>query len=856
MKAFRFQLAPSGGSGHVPRMEFPATSATVHRLPSGLTLILDPDADSEVISTQFWVETGSMHESALAGAGLSHLLEHMVFKGSKNFSGEELATRVQAAGGQWNAYTSFDRTVYYIDGPATSLAVFLSTLAELVFRPTFPVEDYEREKDVIRREIDMGNDDPDSVSSHLLFSTFFQHDNRRHPVIGHRALFDEVTHDEMVAYHAARYRPSNVFVVISGGFDAEEAEKLVQAEIEKGLPARKEFPVILPAEAQALAPRNGSLPFDIPSTHLTLAWQIPGLDHDDTPALEILATVLGSGRSTPLYREIREKQDLAFHIGSYAWTPPHGPGMFAVYAETPPEKCEKLQAAILAEIEKITQADLADALKRAVRKTAASQFKSLTTASGRASDLASNWHQTRNLDFTRDYLFQIETLTPADLQRVAKKWLSPKRLTRCTLLPEAAFSKKAKKAHKALKNSLKEHRLSNGLRVILQQDPRVPVVYTEAAILTGAHAETSATAGLNALLATLQNKGTQKKSSLEIAEFLENRGASINAGSGNNTNALSSFCLSEDLGEVLPLFTEILTQPSFPAETLERERAAHLADLSEARQDPAQRAFLELRQALWGKTAYGLPTSGTPESIKRLERNDLLTHHAAYFHAGNMALSVFGDLDPTKTLDLLEENFASLATQGSVPNPLSPPAQNGEKHIALDKQQAVLAIGYPGFSATDSRRFALSLIDNYCSDMAGPLFSRIREELGLAYYVASTTFYGLDTGLFAFYMGTSPDQLDLARRELSQQIQLIAENGIPDEALQRVKANARASQALRNQSPRSRAKLCALDTLVGLAPDHHLQLAAKSDAVTADEIRSCAKELFLDQKPQIITVTP
>ena len=837
-------------------MEFPATSATARTLPSGLTLILDPDPDSEVISTQFWVGTGSMHESALAGAGLSHLLEHMVFKGSQNFSGEDLATRVQAAGGQWNAYTSFDRTVYYIDGPAASLPTFLSTLAELTFRPIFPEEDYEREKDVIRREIDMGLDDPDSVGSHLLFSTFFQHDNRRHPVIGHRAIFDEVTHDEMVAYHAARYRPSNMFVVISGGFDPEEAEKMMQEEIEKGLPARKEFPVILPAEPQSLAPRHGTLPFDIPSTHLTLAWQIPGLDHEDTPALEILATVLGGGRSTPLYREIREKQDLAFHIGSYAWTPPNGPGMFVVYAETPPEKCEKLHEAILAEVEKITQADLTEGLKRAVRQTAASQFKSLTTASGRASDLASNWHQTRNLDFTRDYLFQIETLTPADLQRVAKKWLRPTRLTRVTLLPEDAPVNDVKKAPRPLKTSLQEHRLSNGLRVILQQDPRVPIVYTEAAILTGAHSETVATAGLNNMLATLQNKGTKNKSSQEIAAFLEDHGASIRAGSGNNTNLLAGYCLRDDLGDILPLFSEILTQPSFPSDILDRERAAHLADLSESRQDPAQRAFMELREALWGKNAYGLPNGGTEDSIKSLDRTALLTHHAAYFHANNIVLSVFGDLDPGQTLDLLEAQLGSLPAQGSVPNPLSPPAQSGEKNIILDKQQAVLAIGYPGLAATDSRRFALSLIDNYCSDMAGPLFSRIREELGLAYYVSSTSFHGLDTGLFAFYMGTSFDQLELARRELSQQIHLIAENGIPDEALERVKANARASQALRNQSPKARAKLCALDTLLGLAPDHHLELAAKSDAVTADEVRACARALFLDQKPQIITVTP
>ncbi|MDB4313201.1 insulinase family protein, partial [Akkermansiaceae bacterium] len=148
-------------------MNFPETTARVETLGSSLDTILDPSDDSPVISVQIWVATGSMHESALAGAGISHLLEHMVFKGTDRFSGEALSQEVQAAGGQWNAYTTFDRTIYYIDGPADSLDLFLSALMEMVFRPAFPEDEFEKEKDVIRREIAMGLDDPDSVAHQL-----------------------------------------------------------------------------------------------------------------------------------------------------------------------------------------------------------------------------------------------------------------------------------------------------------------------------------------------------------------------------------------------------------------------------------------------------------------------------------------------------------------------------------------------------------------------------------------------------------------------------------------------------------------------------------------------------------------
>jgi zinc protease len=224
-------------------MDFPASTANLVTLDHEFDTILDPNAASQVISAQIWVETGSQHESALAGSGISHLLEHMVFKGTDRFSGEALSQEVQAAGGQWNAYTSFDRTVYYIDGPAKSLDLFLSALIEMVFRPTFPKDEYEKEKDVIRREIAMGLDDPDSVSSQLLFRTCYQRDNRRHPVIGHRDLFDAITYDEMKVYHAAKYRPHNSFLVLSGGFEPTEAKSIIERELAKGLRPPASFPI-------------------------------------------------------------------------------------------------------------------------------------------------------------------------------------------------------------------------------------------------------------------------------------------------------------------------------------------------------------------------------------------------------------------------------------------------------------------------------------------------------------------------------------------------------------------------------------------------------------------------------------
>ncbi len=837
-------------------MDFPASTAHLETLDHEFDTILDPIQDSPVISAQIWVETGSQHESALAGSGISHLLEHMVFKGTDRFTGEALSQEVQAAGGQWNAYTSFDRTVYYIDGPKKSLDLFLSALIEMVFRPSFPEGDYEKEKDVIRREIAMGLDDPDSVASQLLFRTSFQRDHRRHPVIGHRDLFDAITYEEMKNYHAARYRTHNSFLVLSGGFEPQEAREIITRELDKGLRPPAAFPITSPSEPQQMGERRAQRSFAIPNTHLSLTWQIPGLTHADAPALDLLSIILGGGQSSPLYRSIREEKNLAHSIGSYSWMPADGPGIFTAYAEVESDKAHEVEKEILQQIKLLAGSDFTHPMARAFRQVASQQFKTLTTASGRASDLASNWHSARDLNYTRTAIQNLASVSEADLRRVIATYLTSANLSVTSLVPEGEVAVASESEATAKNGQIIEHTLSNGLRLILQRDPTVPVVYSQTALIAGSLSESPASAGLNGLLSRVLTKGTTSRDALTIAETLEDLGASLRASAGNNTLMLSSYCLRDDLPTIIELLGEIICDPSFPSDAIDRERAAMIAGLEELLEDPASRAFREMRSQLWNGQGYGIPSSGTVESLESITRLDLSAHHTRHFAASNMVCAFFGDLDPDQTIAALEKSLGKIPT--GTPPSLDEVvrAQAGEHALKLDKEQAVLAIGFPSLAQDDPRRFALELIDAYCSDMAGPLFTRIREELGLAYFVSSSQFLGLNTGLFAFYLGTAPDQIDLARRELQGEIDKLIAEGIPSDALERVKANTEAREALRNQSPSSRARMSALDVLLGQSADHHLTQSQRLNAVTADEIYELAKELFAEEKATIVTVSP
>jgi zinc protease len=834
-------------------MEYPITSATVETLPNGLTLILDPDPAVPVISAQIWVGTGSMHEGMHLGAGISHFLEHMVFKGTRDYSADELAATVQAAGGHWNAYTSFDRTVYYIDGPATSLEIFLKTLSGLVFFPIIPESEFEKEKDVIRREIDMGLDDPDNAASRLLFSTAFSLDPRRQPVIGHRHLFDELRHEDLVTYHQARYTPDRCFVVISGDFSAAEARQLVLDFTADKLTGGGCEPM-LTIDPPQLGPRRMRETFAIPTSRISLAWKAPALDHPAAPAYDLLAAMLGRGRASQLHRSLREEQELALEISAFSWTGPAREGLLGISADAVPAKRDALIAAILQQVKNYASAALESDLAKAKRQTAVSQFRSLTTASGRASDLASNWHEARDLDFTRRYLAAIQKVSLDDIRQAANS-LTDERLSLTILDPLETLAPVAAAKSSHLREAIRVHTLANGLTIALVPDSRVPLIYLQAAVCAGLPSETAATNGLNQLLASTLTKGTTRRSALEIATTLESLGASIGANPGNNAILIQATGLAPDFATILGVFAETILAPALTGDTLGREKASQLAALEEAAQDPLHTGFQALREHVFGDQGYGLDALGSLKALPSLQREALISHHQRHFVASNMTITVAGDFEIESAIAQIEAAFLTLPTGQPWIAPASDLQPAAMKTLHLPKKQAVITIGFPGTTIRSADRHALAMIQEYASDMAGPLFVRIREELGLAYQVGATQFLGFDSGLFTFYLATSPEQAELARGELLAEIQKIAAAGVPAKVFEQVRSTVLSGLAIQQQSPAAIARHVALDLLFGHPADEHRRLGAIYGNLTPEAVRAVAQRVF-SAAPTMITVLP
>jgi len=830
-------------------------------LANGLTLILKPDRSAALASVQVWVKTGSVHEDGQLGAGLSHYLEHMLFKGTARRAGRDISATVQAHGGYINAYTTFDRTVYYIDLPSEHTGVAVDLLADAVLHSTLPADECAKEKDVILREIAMTKDEPDNRLWESLFATAFREHPYRHPIIGHRDVFSAVTRDDLIAYYRARYVPNNLVVVIVGDIDV----AATRAEVEKhfgGEPRRRLAPVLVPAEPLQLAPRAEHRFEAVEIARSALAWPIPGLTHDDAPVLDLLSMVLGSGDSSILWQEIREKAGLVHTIDASSWNPGSS-GLFCVSITADADKREAASAAVLRLLARLAKRGFKAAqLRKAVRQLVVGEINSRKTMSGQASRLGAAEVVVGDLDHSRAYFARLSTVTPADLRRVLQAYLVPGRLTDVSQNPlSAAPAATAGETVASAVPDFTEVRLPNGARLLLQPDRRLPNLHLRLIVQGGPAFEPAERRGATALLATMLTKDTRRRTAAEVAGYIESVGGSFYPFSGNNSLGLAAEVLPPDADRALAVLTDAVLAPAFAAATFKLERDAQLAALREDADDVVTFARKLLRKKFFGPHPLALDASGDPEGVAALRAADLAALHRRLFVGPNVVLAVAGDFDPRKLAPKLKAFLARLprtaAPRADVPEAARKlPAAAGDFTERQPREQAVVAQAFPGPRVNAPDFYVAEVADELFSGMASRLFERVREEKGLAYFVRSGRITGLDTGMFCFFAGTQPGRETDVLAEIDAEIARVQDGAVEPAELVRCQARLKAGRRQSLQTNGSRAMQAGLNALQGLPANDWKNYDAKVDAVTIADLAAFAQRHFTRAQRTQLVVRP
>jgi zinc protease len=837
---------------------FPPSSAQKWVLPDGLTVIVQEDHSAPVASVQAWCATGSVSEDEHLGAGLSHILEHMLFKGTKTRTTNAIAQKIQDVGGYINAYTSFDRTVFWIDVPKDGVATALDVLADAMMNSTLPPAEYLKEQEVIRREFAMNLDDPDRMTGQFLFATAYQRHPYRLPVIGQMEVYNQLTQEQVMQYYKARYVPNNLTFILAGDVDPEKVHEQL-AEFFKPYPEKSLKPVFIPEEPPQLGRREVHNEFATELTRLSLAWHIPEITHPDVPALDLLSSILGDGRSSRLYRRVREEAGLAFGVSAFSYTP-GDPGLLGIDATVDPKKREAAEQLILQIIDEVKQAGVTpEELMKAKKISLSHHLDALATMRGQASDIGGNWLLTRNLNFSRDYLAAVQKVTLDDIRRVATNYLTSDNLTVVSLDPRGSLVAKAEGAKVATATEIQKFELANGLRILVREDARLPLVSMTAVFRSGLLAETPQTNGITRLMAKVLLKGTKTRTAEQIANQIEAVGGSMGSDAGNNSFSVSLHLTKPDLKLGVDLLSDVLRNATMPAKAVAREQEVQIAGIKEEDEQLTAVARNILRAALFAHHPYALRANGSPDSVQRLTQKDLLDFRDRYLAAKNGVISVFGDVKAAEVKQLFEETLGALrpgALALTDAHPAAPLRQMTNVESQKEKAQGVIMVGYRGVDMFSPDRYALELIDEASSDLGSRFFIRIREQMGLAYYVGASQMQGLVPGLFAFYLGTDPQKIEPVKTALLDEIRKLASEGLTREELARAKKKLIGQQQIANQSNDSFGYQCALDELYGLGFDHYKSLEHDVEAVTLDDIRRVAGKYFRDQPYVLATVRP
>ena len=807
---------------------------SVHRtvLPNGLKVLVKPDFSAPVVAIVTYVSAGYFDEADDV-VGIAHVLEHMYFKGTPSRGVGEIAKQTKAVGGYLNAATIYDHTSYYTVLPASGFREGLEVQADAYANSLIDAEELARELEVIIQEAKRKADNPPAVATETLYELLHDTHRIRRWRIGREPGLRALTREALLRFYRNFYHPSTTVLAIVGAVGADEALREVErlyGDLPSGEPVRTPGP-----------PEDGTDSFryrewagDIGQTQLAFGWRTPGTLHPDTPALDLLAMILGAGRASRLYRAVRERK-LASSVSAYDYTPTEL-GVFVIHAETPPEATSRAAQATWDQLRRAREEGIgAHELERAKRLYESRWVRRLEDMEGQANYLA-EWEALGDWRLGDRYLERLLTSDPDRLADVTRRYLAPEHAgvlvyrpngtppvatdaeamrellegTESEPLPSSPPYHAAAFVHDAGKPQLEReeagvrvYRSARGMPILVRRKPGAPLVHAGVFSLGGSSDESEAIAGITTLMVRTAQKGTARRTALQIAEEGEMLGGSVSGTIAGDNFGWTISVPTRHAAAAVELLADVAQHPVFPADALEIERAVSIADVVTARDDMFRYPMRLASQAAFRGHPYGIPVSGTEESLKAIERAEVERWHREHVLGarGGPVVVLVGDGDPGDLAMLAADAFQELAY--AEPGPLASPAWPGGVTTSAErreKAQTALTLLFPGPARSDDERFAASMIASVASGLGGRFFDELREKRSLCYTVTAFNAARRAAGTFGAYIATSPEKEDAARDGLLAEFDRLREQPVEADELRRAQTYAIGVHAIHQQN--------------------------------------------------------
>jgi zinc protease len=824
-------------------------------LKNGLTVLIRESYGSKVVSSQALVKTGSIYEGKRMGGGLSHYLEHVVSGGTTSeYTEAEIKKKIRTIGGATNAYTTYDHTVYFINTTGDNYRTALELLLAYVTDCRFDETEYQREKPVILQEFQMGENDPSRQLWRSFAAAAYRQHPIKYPVIGERDIFLEMDKDDLISHYRRWYTPENMVITVAGHVDKEEALGIVLKSM-GALKRTENPPYVLPSEPRQLASRRVEKTMEAARLmRAMLGFRTVPLTHPDLYALDVLAVVMGDGRTSALYRELRDEKRLVLSVGAGSWTPHFAEGQFTVSMSLSPENLSNAIKAVwelIADVKKHSVGE--EALNRAKNKVVADHVFGSESAEDQASQLTSDWVATGDPYFSDNYVKEIRQVTGDDIQRVAEKYFQKDNLTLAIVRPPSASIERAdEKLKHSAETGIEKRVLKNGMSLLLKKAGTTPIVSLQFVAKGGVRFEPSDKSGISNFMAGLLTKGTKNRSKLDIARALEDVGGSIGASSGNNTVGVSVTVLKEHFDTALDVLADVVLNPAFSESEIEKQREDTILAIQRLDERWTTEISRLFKRQYYRKHPYRNDVLGKTEAVERFAKKDIEGFYKGIMMANNAVLAVFGDIDPDTVASKVREAFRDF-TPGVLEQPIialetANIVEEETFETFNEKTSAAILVGYNGLTLNDPDVPALHVLDATVSGIGYPsgwLHEALRGgEKSLVYFVHAYPAFGIDGGYFGVMTQTTPENYDEVVKIILDRMALIQREEMDVENLKQAKNICITMHELGLEAIAEQASSVALNEAIGLGYDYDITYPKRIEQVTAADVLRVAKRLL------------
>lgn len=838
-------------------------------LPNGLTLLVQRDPSAPAVAVVTHVKAGFFDEPD-RWSGISHVLEHMFFKGTPTRGVGEVARQTKAAGGYLNAGTAYDYTTYYVTLPAAELEAALDIQADALQHATLDRDELARELQVIIQEAKRKLDSPGALAHETLHEVLFDRHRIRRWRIGTESALAGFAREDVAGYYESRYVPARTIVAIVGDVDPAEALSAARARY-AGWPARAAATDPSPVEPPRRDVRARTLRGPITHAQLALGWRTVDVLHPDVPALDLAAAVLGSGRGSWLYRSVRAA-GLATDISAHHYTPTEV-GVFSIGAELEPDRVpaalDEIANAVLAL--RAGGPSVAD-LERARALLLTRWGRGLESMDGRASALAAA-EALRDVALLDEEFAQLTAVTAAEVQRVAERYLLPDAAGAVAYLPEgrggdlgpealaAAFGRAASVRPPAGADPAPTLRALNGrpagkrqagvlhvaldgADLLIRRKAGVPAV-TLGAYTTRTGSEAPAEAGLGSLALRSAIRGAGQYDAEQLALAFERLGGSLGSSIATDWLGMGTTVMAERLGSAAALLRLAMDEPRLSEPEVTRERDLMIEEARQVPDDTFRYPFQLAFRGAFGDSTYGLPVGGLEETLATLTPARAAAWHRDAVRGHRLTVVAVGELDPDRAADELAAVFRDWR---NAPQDAAPPVawQPGtapiERVVEMGKAQSAFAMLFPGPGRRDPLHHAAEVWAAVASGLGGRLFDALREQRSLAYTVLAFAWPRMQAGALGAYIAMAPEREAEARDAMLAELARFAAEPVTPDELQGAIGYLAGQAAVQRQSAGHLSSEIVDAWLMGSGLEELEDPAAPYRRVTAEEVWRVARE--------------